>query len=76
MHRVLWILLGAALITGCKDDCDRAADVLAEKCGIVTSDEDREAQGACDADSEILSRCINENEDRTCAQIQEACFGL
>lgn len=59
---------------GCKDKCERAADTLAEKCGGGNEAEGEESGESCEADSEILAECINDNEGKTCAEIVEACL--
>lgn len=59
--------------TGCNSACDSAANVLEDKCGPAPESDDSSGEG-CEADSEILANCINDNDGKTCAEIQAACF--
>lgn len=73
----LLVLLSACALAlvGCKNQCEQAADVLAEKCGSAAASGDAEGSGEeCAADSEILADCVNKNDGKTCAEIQAACY--
>lgn len=61
---------------GCKNRCEQAADTLAEKCGNAGASTSQSSSNAeeCAADSEILADCVNDNDGKTCAEIQAACF--
>lgn len=59
---------------GCNSVCDSAANVLEDKCGSTAAGEQEASGEGCEADSEILANCITDNEDKTCAEIQAACF--
>lgn len=76
--RFRWLVLVASVcvvaLMGCKSRCDQAADVLVEKCGNTGATSKESAGEECAADSEILADCVNENDGKTCAEIQAACF--
>lgn len=72
--RILVLLACVAAISGCKSTCDQAADVLEEKCGAAAGSDQSDSGESCEADTEILAGCINDNGDKTCAEIQAACF--
>lgn len=70
---LLALLALLVAVTGCNSKCDSAANVLEEKCGSAAGAEDDSGE-ACEADTEILAKCVNDNSDKTCAEIQAACY--
>jgi len=72
-YKIFALLAVLVAGTGCNSKCDSAASIIEDKCGKAAGAETDTGE-ACEADSEILANCVTDNSDKTCAEIQAACY--
>jgi hypothetical protein len=70
-HKLSPLLLGLGLAlgaVGCGDECEKAKDVLQDKCGGKADQFDN-----CNAATKKMAECVNDHEDDSCDEILAAC---
>lgn len=64
---VIAALMVAGIGTGCKNACDKAADITENDCGITIPEGDGDAEEVeCEGDTEALAQCTVDNKDDYC----------